>query len=158
MTPNYEYLLDDIGWQILTELLKDAGVSYREIGERIGLTGAAVAERVKKMRDAGIIKATRIELNYERLGLPVTAFIKINAGENTSQLREFISTLPQVSEVHSVVGGESVMVKVILASLPALDELLDQFRQFGAVYPSIVLSSSYKIPHIRKNQPPERSP
>lgn len=149
MTPYSENLLDEIGWKILDQLQKDAGVSYREIGERIGLTGAAIAERVKKMKESGIIKQTRIELNYERLGLPVTAFIKINAGENTSQLREFISTLPQMTEVHSVVGGESVMIKVVLVSLPALDELLDQFRQFGAVYPSIVLSSSYKIPRIR---------
>ena len=92
-----------------------------------------MAERVKKMKESGIIKSTRIELNYERLGLPVTAFIKINAGENTNQLREFIGTISHVTEVHSVVGGESIMIKMVLASLPALDVLLDQLRQFGAV-------------------------
>jgi DNA-binding Lrp family transcriptional regulator len=46
----YENFLDDIGWKILGELQKDAGVSYREIGIRIGLTGAAIAERVKKRK------------------------------------------------------------------------------------------------------------
>jgi Lrp/AsnC family leucine-responsive transcriptional regulator len=145
MAPNYDYLLDDAGWRILSELQKDAGVSYREIGERIGLSGAAIAERVKKMKEAGIIIETRIELNYEKLGLPVTAFIKVNAvGERKNQLEVFIETLPNVLEIHRVVGGESIMLKIALKALPVLEELRQQLEPYGAVYPSIVLTSTYR--------------
>lgn len=153
MTPNYENLLDEIGWKILDELQKDAGVSYREIGERIGLTGAAVAERVKKMKESGIIKQTWIELDYERLGFPIMAFIKVNAaGESGIQLKEFIKTLPQLVESHHVVGGESVIFKVVMPSLQALESLIETLSHYGTVHPSIVLSSFFHAPDL-KNKP-----
>lgn len=145
MTPYSENLPDEIGWKILDELQKDAGVSYREIGGRIGLTGAAIAERVKKMKELGIIQQTRIELNYEKLGLPVIAFIKVNAvGESKHRLETFIETLPNVIEIHRVVGGESIILKIALKSLPILEELRQQLEAYGAVYPSIVLNSTYR--------------
>lgn len=145
MTPYFDSLLDDVGWKILSELLQDAGVSYREIGERIGLSGAAIAERVRKMKESGIIRETRIELNYEKLGLPVTAFIKVNAvGEDKHKLESFIETLPNVLEIHRVVGGESIILKIALKSLPALEELRQQLEPYGAVHPSIVLISTYR--------------
>ncbi|MBY0451199.1 MAG: Lrp/AsnC family transcriptional regulator [Cyanobacteria bacterium] len=151
MTPNYEYLLDDVGWQILETLQVDARVSFRELGERIGLTGAAVAERVRKMEEAGIVKGYWTEFNYERLGFPITAFIKVNAaGEASIQLKEFIKTLPQLIESHHVVGGESVIFKVVMPSLHALESLIETLSHYGTVHPSIVLSSFFHAPDLKR--------
>lgn len=151
MTPNYEYLLDDVGWQILETLQADARVSFRELGERIGLTGAAVAERVRKMEEAGIIKGYWTELNCEKLGFPITAFVKVNAtGEASIQLKEIIKTLPQLIESHHVVGGESVIFKVAMPSLQALESLIQTLSHYGTVYPSIVLSSFFHAPDLNK--------
>lgn len=50
-----EYLLDETGWSILRELQMDARLSFPEPGRRVGLSAPAVAERVRKLEDAGII-------------------------------------------------------------------------------------------------------
>jgi hypothetical protein len=51
--------------------------------------------------------------------------------------------LPNVIEIHRVVGGESVILKIALKSLPVLEELRQQLEAYGAVHPSIVLTSTY---------------
>lgn len=55
-------------WQILGALQKDARISFKELGERIGLTGGAVAKRVRKMEKMGIIKGYRAEVAFIKLG------------------------------------------------------------------------------------------
>ncbi len=143
MSPYGENLLDDLGWQILHILLVDASLSYREVGERVGLTGSAVGERVKKMMDAGIIKEIRAVPNFDKLGLHITAFMKVNAtGDNMLKLKQRIPSLPAVLECHEVVGGESLLLKVVLPSLPALQALRDDLSGYGPVHASIVLDST----------------
>ncbi len=142
MAPYGENLLDDIGWQILHVLMVDASLSYREVGERIGLTGAAVGERVKKMMEAGIIREIRAEPNFSKLGLHITAFIKVSAtGEDMLKLKKSLPSLPAILEAHEVVGGESLILKVVLPSLPALQALRDDLSSYGPVHASIVLDS-----------------
>ena len=55
MTFKDDYSLDETGWSILSELQKDARLSFPELGRRVGLSAPAVAERVRKLEDAGVI-------------------------------------------------------------------------------------------------------
>ncbi|TMC87191.1 MAG: Lrp/AsnC family transcriptional regulator, partial [Chloroflexi bacterium] len=55
MTLEIEKLLDDTGWQLLQALQCNARLSYSELGQRVGLSSPAVAERIRRMEDAGII-------------------------------------------------------------------------------------------------------
>ncbi|MBL8191925.1 MAG: Lrp/AsnC family transcriptional regulator, partial [Acidobacteria bacterium] len=77
MNSQDEKLLDDIGWHLLEELQADARTSYAELGRRVGLSTPAVMERVHKMEKAGIITGYRAEVNPEKVGFQVTAFIRI---------------------------------------------------------------------------------
>lgn len=69
--------LDEVDWQILSILQTEARISFKELGYRIGLTGTAIAERVRKLEDEGIIKGYTIKVNREKIGLPITAFFKL---------------------------------------------------------------------------------
>jgi Lrp/AsnC family leucine-responsive transcriptional regulator len=134
--------LDEIDWQILSILLTEARISFKELGQRIGLTGTAIAERVRKLEDEGIIEGYSIQINRENVGLPIMAFFKLRVNvEHCQRLRELAIALPEIIEAHRVVGNEYYILRVVLPSMQHLEAIMEKFLQLGAVEVSIVLSS-----------------
>ena len=66
MALEIEKLLDDTGWRLLLALQQNARLSYSELGLRVGLSSPAVAERIHRMEDAGIISGYHAEVNVAR--------------------------------------------------------------------------------------------
>ncbi len=138
-----EKLLDDVGWRILKELQQDARLSYAELGRRVGLTLPAVAERVRRMEEAGIIRGYRVRLNREKLGLPITAYIRVATDNEVkgSQLVAMAKELPEVLECHRVTGDDSYLMRVAVTSVQHLEWLLSRITLHGQPTTSIILSS-----------------
>lgn len=145
-------LLDNTGWQILAALQENARISFKELGQQIGLSSPAVAERIRRMEDADIITGYRVELNLEKLGLPITAFIRISsAGEKCIKFRKIISNLPEVLECHRLAGSDHFIVKVVVSSTTHLETLIDKLVPYGQLTASIVLSSPVKRRRIEQS-------
>ncbi|HIK13800.1 MAG TPA: Lrp/AsnC family transcriptional regulator [Leptolyngbyaceae cyanobacterium M33_DOE_097] len=143
--------LDAVDWQILSILQQEARISFKELGQRIGLTGTAIAERVRKLEDEGIIKGYTIKLNREKVGLPVMAFFKLRVNvEHCKQLRELAVSLPEIIETHRVAGSEYYILKAVLPSMQHLELLMEKFLQLGSVEVSIVLSTPVADKSIQK--------
>jgi Lrp/AsnC family transcriptional regulator, leucine-responsive regulatory protein len=143
--------LDEIDWQILSILQIEARISFKELGQRIGLTGTAIAERVHKLEDEGIIEGYSIKLNREKVGLPVMAFFKLRVStEHCQKLREIAVALPEIIEAHRVVGNEYYILKVVLPSMQHLEAMMEKFFQLGSVEVSIVLSTPVANKSIQK--------
>lgn len=142
-TLDREKLLDDVGRKILQELQQDARISYAELGRRVGLTLPAVAERVRKLEEAGIIVGYWTELNLEKVGLPITAFIRVATPNEIlgGQLMATVRGLPEVLECHRMTGGDSYLLKVGVSSVQHLERLIRKITLFGQPTTSIVLSS-----------------
>jgi Lrp/AsnC family transcriptional regulator, leucine-responsive regulatory protein len=137
-----EKLLDEIGWKILQELQENARLSFAELGRRVGLSIPAVTERVHRMEDAGIITGYHADINPEKVGLPITAFIRMNiVGDMTPRLTALLKELPEISECHRGTGGDSFIMKVNVASVHHLERLIDRLLPYGTTTTSIVLSS-----------------
>ena len=135
-------VLDAVGWKLLCELQENARLPYSELGRRVGLTPPAVAERLKRMEETGIITGYRVELDLERLGLPLTAFIRVMPREGRCpQIIEFATCLPEVLECHRVTGEEAAIMKVVVRSVQHLQALIDQLIPLGETVTSLVLSS-----------------
>ena len=66
MSANLEKLLDETGWRLLDELQKNARLTNTELGQRVGLTSPAVADRIRRMEDAGIIVGYRANVDLEK--------------------------------------------------------------------------------------------
>src|SRR5438445_6653182 len=69
--------LDDINWALLRILQRDARITYNSLAQKVGLTIPSVANRMKVLRRSGVIAGFRTEVNARRLGLHITAFIRI---------------------------------------------------------------------------------
>ena len=68
-------LLDDIGREILKILQEDGRISFNELGRKVGLSSPAVAERVRRMEEAGIILGYRAVVDQAQVGYPIMAYI-----------------------------------------------------------------------------------
>jgi Lrp/AsnC family transcriptional regulator, leucine-responsive regulatory protein len=144
--------MDSIDWKILKELQRDARVSYAELGRRVGLTTPAVIERVRKLEDAGIITGYRAEIDAAKVGLPITAFIRMSiTGVDYSRIIEVAENAPEVLECHRGTGGDSFIMKVAVSNVEHLQNLIDQLTPYGITTTSIVLSSPVKSRVIEKN-------
>jgi Lrp/AsnC family leucine-responsive transcriptional regulator len=113
--------LDETDWQLLHELQLNARQSFSELGQRVGLSAPAVAERIRKMEDAGVIKGYHAEVNIAKLGFPVIAMIRMTsvirpdryAGNSCKQVNSIVSEFPEVIESYRVTGGDIVIMKTI---------------------------------------------
>ncbi|MBS1795937.1 MAG: Lrp/AsnC family transcriptional regulator [Acidobacteria bacterium] len=137
-----EISLDRIGWKILRELQRDARLSYAELGRRVGLTTPAVIERVRKLEDAGVIRGYRVEIDPAKVGLPITAFIRMSiSGIDYSEIIKVAEESNEILECHRATGGDSFIMKVAVADVGHLQTLIDRLTPYGITTTSIVLSS-----------------
>jgi Lrp/AsnC family transcriptional regulator, leucine-responsive regulatory protein len=137
-------VLDDKAWQLLRELQENARLSYAELGRRVSLTIPAVAERIHKMEDAGIIEGYRAEINPARIGMPITAFIRISIVGDFTRVTKVVRELPEVMECHRSTGADSFILKVQVRSVEHMELLIDKLTPFGTTSTSVVLSSPVK--------------
>ena len=94
---------DDIDARIISALGADGRRSYADVGAEVGLSTAAVHERVKKMLDKGVIRRFSISVDPERVGLNFTAFVAIrnDGGIHCRDVAPRLRAMPQVEELHS---------------------------------------------------------
>jgi Lrp/AsnC family leucine-responsive transcriptional regulator len=107
MTLETEKLLDTAGWQLLQALQENARLSYTELGQRVGLSAPAVAERVRRMENAGIISGYHAESNRAKIGFPITAIIRMSAfsGDRCTRFADFVQDIPEVLECYRVTAA-----------------------------------------------------
>jgi len=143
MALEIEKLLDTTGWQLLYALQENARMSYSELGQRVGLSSPAVAERIRRMEDAGIISGYHAEINLAKVGFPITAIIRISTspGERCSRFTGFVENIPEVLECYRVTGSDALVTKVMASSVEHLEALIDQLSAHGQLTTSIVLST-----------------
>ncbi len=157
MIDNSQKLLDDTSWQILTILQENARIPFKELGQRVGLSSPAVAERVRRLEETGIITGYHAELNLEKLGLPITAFISIKSfGHRCDEVRSLLQQRPEIIECDRVTGNDHYLAKVVVTDVSHLEELVDRFIPFATVTTSIVLSTPVSRQVINHNIFPQR--
>ncbi len=138
-------MIDGIDRKILRELQENARISYAELGRRIGLTTPAVIERIRKLEDAKIITGYRAEIDTAKVGLPITAFIRMSiSGVDYSRIIIVAEKSKEVLECHRGTGGDSFIMKVAVADVEHLQNLIDKLTPYGITTTAIVLSSPVK--------------
>ncbi|MDQ4004863.1 MAG: Lrp/AsnC family transcriptional regulator, partial [Actinomycetota bacterium] len=145
--------LDDTDWKLLAELQEDGRASYSELGRRVALTAPAVAERIRRLEESGVIKRFRAEVDPTRLGYPITAFVRwTSTGPDCAHLGEVAKEIPEVLECHRITGETSYTLKVAATSVGHLEQLIDRLMPYGSTITSVVLSSSVLHRPIRQPQ------
>jgi Lrp/AsnC family transcriptional regulator, leucine-responsive regulatory protein len=122
--------LDDLDLQLLEALQRNARSTFTELASLVGLKAPAVHDRVKRLEQRGYIRAYSAQLDPERLGLNLTAFVSCYTSPDCAydDFTRRLSEMPEICEVHSVAGEESFLCKVVTRSTQHLDELLARLK------------------------------
>ncbi|GCF11480.1 Lrp/AsnC family transcriptional regulator [Dictyobacter arantiisoli] len=157
MALEIEKLLDETGWHLLAEVQDNARLSFSELGQRVGLSSPAVAERLRKMEEVGIITGYHAEVNTVALGLPVIAVIRLSSipGQNVSRATAAVTMIPAVVECYRVTGGDSIIFTVVAANVDHLEKIIDEVTEYGTPTTSLVLSNPRKRRTITSVMLPE---
>ena len=134
--------MDETGRRILAALQQDGRLPFSELGRRVGLSAPAVAERVRRMEEAGLIMGWRALVDRRRLGWSMTAFMRVSCpGENYQAVRRLALDLPEVIDCHHVTGEDCFFIKLAVGSVEHLERMIDRFRDIGRTVSSVALST-----------------
>lgn len=134
--------IDSIDRKMMRELTTDARVPVAELARRVGLSPSATAERLRRLESLEIIRGYRAELNLQALGLTITAFVRLTCeGTRYKPFLKFLPTLRGVQECHHLTGNDAFLLKVVLASMTELEDLIEKLLPYGSPTTSMVLST-----------------
>src|SRR5262249_33992794 len=125
--------MDSIDSAILSSLMINGREAWARLGEQVGLTGPAVAERVKRLEERGIIRGYAALLGPEAVGFPLTAFIAVTLAtpEHRGAFLAQVAALPEIQECHHVTGDDDYLLKVRCRGPADLDRLLTEQLKSG---------------------------
>jgi len=135
-------LIDATNRRVLEELQSDARISLAELGRRVGLSAPAVAERVQRLEQAGVITGYRAEVDPRALGFPLQAIVRVRpAPRQIPKVAELARETPEVVECERITGDDCFFLRLNLRSVQHLEEVIDRFVLFGQTTTSIVQSA-----------------
>ena len=126
-------VMDELDRNIIALLAENGRIPYRRIGEITGVATTTVHQRVRRLTEQGVIVGTRITIDWEAVGLPVTAMVSVEApGDRPlAEAAEGIAGLPFVQDCYAVTGEFDLLLTIRARSSDHLGELLESIRQFA---------------------------
>lgn len=128
--------LDETDLKILSILMQDAKVPYTDIAKQLFVSAGTVHVRMKKMEELGIIKGFRLELNHQKMGYDVTAFLGIylNKSSQYDVVAKELVKIPEITEVNYTTGNYSMFAKIVCRDTRHLREVLhDKIQKIGDI-------------------------
>ncbi|MEL6679844.1 MAG: Lrp/AsnC family transcriptional regulator [Pseudomonadota bacterium] len=130
--------LDTINRNILTLLQEDASLSLDEIARRVGASKTPVWNRIRKMKEAGLILGETTLLDAEKLGLESCFFVLIRTSEHDAGwLERFLNAVrarPEVMEAHRLAGDIDYILKVRVPNARAYDDFYRALIKEVSIY------------------------
>ena len=134
--------MDAMDWALLKELQEDARLSFSELSRRVHLSPPAVAERVRRLEEAGVITGYHAHVDLAKAGRDVLALIRMSCYGPTCVLRdETVATWPEVLEINRVTGDTCCVLKVAAATIEAFEQVIDRLGGYGTPSSTMVLST-----------------
>ena len=143
--------IDSISRRILHELTQDGRLSFRELGERVGLSAPAVTERVRRLERDGIITGYTATIDPAAVGSPILIIMRVihAPGRPPVAIGERAAELPEVIECNRVTGAESHVIRAWCRDLAHLNDLIEVFSEYGETITNVVTDTPVKRRSIR---------
>ncbi|MFD0589875.1 Lrp/AsnC family transcriptional regulator [Paenibacillus sp. GCM10027627] len=125
-------MIDHIDLEIISLLRQNARMQWKQIGEVVHMTGAAVANRIQRLEDFGIIEGYSVKIDEKKIGNIYTAFVIVMMKDyQHTKFQEFIKEREEIKEAHRVSGDPCFILKVEVAEHLQLSRLLDEILIYG---------------------------
>lgn len=147
--------LDQTDCAIIGILDGDGRASLAEIGKEVGLTGPAVGERLRRMREMGYIHGFAAQVDLRALGYAIQALVRIKPRSGQlHNVERMIRDQPRFMSCDRVTGDDCYVARLALADVAELDDILLPFHDRAETHTSIVKSSIFddRLPPLRPGE------
>lgn len=152
--------MDEMDRRILALLQENARISNAEIARQVGLASSAIFQRIRKLEEGGVIRGYHTQLDPRLMGMGMAAFVRVQTGEGAraEAIVADLLALPEVQEVHRVVGEDCFFVKVRTRDPQGLARLLDDSIQpiqgVATTRTTVVLTTARESLTVPVDRPP----
>jgi Lrp/AsnC family leucine-responsive transcriptional regulator len=134
--------VDRTDWALLAALQEDGRASFADLARTVSMSPSAVAERVRRLEETGVIAGYRAVVSPEQVGLGVMAFVRLRYPTgNYRPFHALLDSTPEIIEAHHVTGEDCFVLKVLARSMRHLEEVAGRISGLGSVTTSVVYSS-----------------
>ncbi len=138
---------------ILNELQRDARLTNAELAQRVGLSAAPCWRRVRALEEAGYILAYRAEIDRNKIGLDVLAFVRLDAAQNSGpalrELEDAVKQIPEVVSCHYISGTGTFELQVVSRDLSTFSQFA---REVLINLPNVKdLHTSFSLGEVKAN-------
>ncbi|MFF9564315.1 Lrp/AsnC family transcriptional regulator [Leifsonia sp. NPDC014704] len=146
MTVTSPFAVDSTDRIILAELQRDGRQSIAELARTVHMSNSAVAERVRRLEEAGVITGYRAVIDPEQLGFGILAYLRLRyPSSQYKPLHDLLAEIPEVIEAHHVTGDDCFILKVVATSMRHLEQISGRVGTLGSVTTSVSYSSPFPM-------------
>jgi Lrp/AsnC family leucine-responsive transcriptional regulator len=140
--PTDKGLLDDTNRSLLAALQSDARMSLAQLGRQVGLSSPAVAERIRRLEAAGVIRGYHADIDPRPLGYTLGVSIRIRpAPRQLAAVATLARETPEVVECHRVTGDDCYLMTAYVRDVEHMETIIDSFAAYGPTTTSVMQSS-----------------
>lgn len=144
--------VDEIDRRIIGQYMTDARQSYHQVAKKIGVAVSTVQARTRKLESEGIIKGYSAILDYDKLGLTVTAITEVTTvGGKLTEIEKKLSQMQQASAVYDVAGTTDA---IIIGKFKSTGEL-SKFAKTIQAIPNVTGTETHIVLSIIKEELPK---
>ena len=128
--------VDKLDRQILDMFMKDANIPYTEIAKKLYVSGGTIHVRMDKLKKMGIVKGSHLEVDYEKLGYDVSAFLGIYLDKSSlyDDVAHQLMEIPEVTGAHYTTGMYNIFAKIVCRDTTHLREVLhDKLQKISGI-------------------------
>ncbi len=134
--------LDAKAWALLMALQDDGRAPLKTLALAAGLSVPATVERLRRLKDAGVVRSVGADLDPALAGYPVRAIVGVTVQQpGKKAFLDKLRRAPEVLECHHVAGADSYVMTVVSRSLADLERFLASVNGYGETRPSIIFST-----------------
>lgn len=134
--------LDVTDWRLLDALQRDGRATYADLARLVAMSPSAVAERVRRLEESGVITGYTAVVDPERLGLAILALVRLRyPSGNYKPFHAMVVATPEIVEAHHVTGEDCFVLSVRARSMRHLEEVTGRIAGLGSVTTSVVYST-----------------
>jgi DNA-binding Lrp family transcriptional regulator len=153
--------MDGIDRALLAALQADATQAYAALGKAVGLSAGSAHERVRKLRERGVIRRTTIDVDPAAVGRGVLAFVMLraNAWMGDPPTRDDLAAIAEIQEAHIIAGSASLLVKIRTSTPEQLQAVLRRVFDINGVTGAetiVVLETFFERPLTVADPDPAR--
>ena len=121
------YQIDNIDLKILNILYKNAKMPYTEVAKKVYVSGGTVHVRMRKLEKMGVVRGTKLDIDYARLGYNISCYMGIYLEKSYlyKNAVDSLKRIPEVVEIHAITGQYTIFIKILCKDTPHFREILD---------------------------------